>query len=184
MRKLKNSIRLLASAGLALAAIGAQASYLDGQSVTYSYENAGATLSSQTVTVGAGAELGYIYQTGDGLGSIDIADSSITATFIRDGAMDSNAFNGFRLTLPTTLAAFGNASFAGTTPASFTSGAHISFVDHTLSVNWTGVSFLNGDTVVVNFSPVAAVPEPETYALMLAGLGVVGAVSRRQRRVK
>ena len=35
-----------------------------------------------------------------------------------------------------------------------------------------------------NVSLAAAVPEPETYALMLAGLGVVGAVSRRQRRVK
>jgi hypothetical protein len=30
--------------------------------------------------------------------------------------------------------------------------------------------------------PVAAVPEPQTYALMLAGLGAVGWVSRRRRR--
>lgn len=30
---------------------------------------------------------------------------------------------------------------------------------------------------------VAAVPEPETYALMLAGLGVVGFVAKRRRRV-
>jgi hypothetical protein len=29
--------------------------------------------------------------------------------------------------------------------------------------------------------PVAAIPEPETYALMLAGLGLVGAVARRRR---
>jgi hypothetical protein len=32
------------------------------------------------------------------------------------------------------------------------------------------------------YGPVAAVPEPETYALLLAGLAVVGAVARRRRR--
>ena len=31
-------------------------------------------------------------------------------------------------------------------------------------------------------NPVAAIPEPETYALMLAGLGIVGSIVRRRRR--
>jgi PEP-CTERM motif len=35
---------------------------------------------------------------------------------------------------------------------------------------------------VANFSVTAPVPEPETYALMLAGLGAVGFISRRRRR--
>jgi hypothetical protein len=30
---------------------------------------------------------------------------------------------------------------------------------------------------------VAAVPEPETYALLLAGLGLIGAVHRRRRNI-
>jgi len=34
-----------------------------------------------------------------------------------------------------------------------------------------------------NFSIVRVVPEPETYALMLAGLGALGFISRRRRRV-
>ncbi|MBL8382718.1 MAG: esterase-like activity of phytase family protein [Burkholderiales bacterium] len=40
---------------------------------------------------------------------------------------------------------------------------------------------LENDTMVLAFR-VAAVPEPETYALLLAGLGVVGALARRRSR--
>jgi hypothetical protein len=34
--------------------------------------------------------------------------------------------------------------------------------------------------MTVNFD-VAAVPEPETYAMLLAGLGMLGAVARRKK---
>ena len=33
-----------------------------------------------------------------------------------------------------------------------------------------------------NFNPVAAVPEPETYALFLAGLGAIAMLTRRRSR--
>jgi len=34
----------------------------------------------------------------------------------------------------------------------------------------------------VSFMPPTPVPEPETYAMMLVGLGLIGAVARRRRR--
>ena len=57
----------------------------------------------------------------------------------------------------------------------------------------TVLGFVNGDpatdnsnildnVVLVDQGPVGAVPEPETYALMLAGLGLIGLMARRRRR--
>lgn len=44
-----------------------------------------------------------------------------------------------------------------------------------------GDATLNLQTITVTAN-VAAVPEPQTYALLLAGLGVMGLIARRQRR--
>lgn len=42
---------------------------------------------------------------------------------------------------------------------------------------------INGTSVTVqSFQPVAAIPEPQTYALLLAGLGAVGFMAKRRRR--
>jgi len=55
-------------------------------------------------------------------------------------------------------------------PSSFTSGE--------IRVYTTGVVYTS---YLSSLAPIAAVPEPETYALMLAGLGLVGLVARRKR---
>ena len=67
--------------------------------------------------------------------------------------------------------------------------AYSQYVQFTAGANEDilGLRFENSPSVdafeVANFSAtVAAVPEPETYALMLAGLGAVGFISRRRRR--
>ncbi|MBB4846030.1 hypothetical protein HNP55_004584 [Paucibacter oligotrophus] len=55
----------------------------------------------------------------------------------------------------------------------------------TLWIRWTERNDLGNDHGLaidnVNFSAVAAVPEPQTYALLLAGLGAIGFVARRRK---
>jgi hypothetical protein len=51
----------------------------------------------------------------------------------------------------------------------------ISYSGKTLSLNWTESG--TGDNVRVL---VSAVPEPEGYAMFLAGLGIIGAMVRRK----
>lgn len=48
--------------------------------------------------------------------------------------------------------------------------------------NWTTVTNSNSIPIVADVLAVSAVPEPESYALMLAGLAVVAGVARRRLR--
>lgn len=52
-----------------------------------------------------------------------------------------------------------------------------------LNINVEGSVSITGTLQIRNMldtNPVAAVPEPESYAMVLAGLGVLGAVARRR----
>ena len=64
------------------------------------------------------------------------------------------------------------------------SGAAISSIDYsTLGVNVNKGDIPNALSHATLYGdPVTAVPEPETYALMLGGLGVVGFMARRRNR--
>jgi hypothetical protein len=65
---------------------------------------------------------------------------------------------------------------AGFTEASYTtSGNHF-------QLNLTGLILVKDATATFNLVPaVAAVPEPETWAMLLAGLGLMGSVARRRK---
>ena len=72
--------------------------------------------------------------------------------------------------------------------------AYAGLGDGLAAVNHVEIAYAGGRTVPVsaqlanthvwfnvNEGPVAAAPEPETYAPMLAGLGVLGALARRRK---
>ncbi len=65
-----------------------------------------------------------------------------------------------------------------------TTGGYDAWSSATFSFSGTARSFdLTGSANMVGFDNItAAVPEPETYAMLLAGLGVLGAMARRKKQ--
>lgn len=66
-------------------------------------------------------------------------------------------------------------------------GNHLSFGsisgDSSYILHIMGTAPASGQTFNVNLSSVAAVPEPETFAMLLAGLGLIGMVTRRRSQM-
>jgi len=75
-------------------------------------------------------------------------------------------------------------------------GSGTSWLDATASSSTSGGIVLNGNasfsgqyssiaagsaTITYNYTPVSTVPEPESYAMLLAGLAAIGVVARRRR---
>jgi len=81
-------------------------------------------------------------------------------------------------TLSSTLYSFltgtGSATFMGTASQTNT------YSGPNASVNFAGEA-KGALTVVYTYTPVSTVPEPESYAMLLAGLAAIGVVARRRR---
>jgi hypothetical protein len=99
---------------------------------------------------------------------------TINNTLNYTGFFQSASFFGFVITDPVvtfTSLSVANNTLLGASPA-------LSFDANDLYVNMQGLSITPGSLQL----QVAAVPEPETYALMLAGLGLLGLFARRRKQ--
>ena len=121
--------------------------------------------------------------------------SSVSQTFTSSSAFDYNfSFDtalrpGYRSGQTVQVALDGQllgtvASLTPTWTTTAFSAAHIGAGTHTLTFSGTADYPTYGDTSAFLDNvrmTVTPVPEPETYALMLAGLGVLGAIARRRK---
>ena len=106
------------------------------------------------------------------------ASISSASAFTLEGAYFSGqAAVSFNMYLGNSLVASSGWLTTTSTPT-FLSSSYNGLIDK-IVVNSNQPNFFTLDDLTVN--SVSAVPEPETYAMLLAGLGVMGAVARRRK---
>lgn len=125
--------------------------------------------------VGAGVEIAGSPQ-GFPIASIDFSDTSIRLDFFYTLSGTLASFNGWRFyDADNSLPSFTSATLTTALP-----GWSVSFDPDNIWLNGSGASYLAGSNLRIDVTAVTAVPEPETYALMLVGLAIVGFAARRR----
>lgn len=132
------------------------------------YGNSG----GQPVAVGPGVEFGFL----DGANQ-DTADFTQTSLDIQDITF-TNAASWTQIFTASTPGFFSGISLVGDT---FPGGVSYSVAGDTLTVTWGGTSSPGTANADFTFAG-GSVPEPATWAVMLAGLGLTGCVLRNRRR--
>ena len=103
----------------------------------------------------------------------DLGDGSVYGT-----RTVSAADNG--TTLVTTLNATAISALNAAIGSSFAIGGHLTFIDMTGPTQES--VFFNGNGQPVSLALTLAVPEPETYAMLFAGLGLLELAARRRKQ--
>jgi len=113
--------------------------------------------------------------------SIDVADESLTFTQLSDTPYAAATFNGFELNI---LPGGPELTSVSLDPSSTFDLSSFGLANGGSSVflNLQGQNIPEGDTIILDFTSAAFVPEPATWAMMLIGFGGVGATMRSRRK--
>lgn len=180
----------LAAMGLIALATPAEAGFLGTQmSATYEYPALGTPYpdasfapSSFTVTDDPGFEtIGDV----EGVTSLPVqfTDSTLTITLnttLTNPTWNNTAFNGIVFESVGPLGILGATVNAGATTLVGFDDSRVGFSVDRVTINWAGLTYHDGDQVVVEFTFAPAVPEPTS--LVTLGLGCVGLLAVRLRR--
>lgn len=141
---------------------------------TLGFENIGFSYDMRHSNTAAGHEV--LQYSVDGTNFVDLA----TFATNNNGATQPLWFNGRGADLSAVTAADNQAALTFRVVATFAPGTGAYAASNTgASYNSTGGTW-RFDMVTVSGTPLAAVPEPATTALLLAGLGAVGWLARRR----
>lgn len=175
----------------------ANAGVFDGHTVNYQYylpnlSTPYASAGNGDYRVDTGVEIANVV---DGFGTLDFSGDEFVISFAHGGNFSPTAFNGFAISdVSASINPFTSFSLVSNTAVSGT--PILSFDANHLYVNWAGLNFNQGELVfsvsslaphpnshpVTSFSrTISPVPEPDTYALLLVGLGLVGYSARRKQ---
>lgn len=158
----------------------------DAMDVSYRFPDVGtvypfATPSVSPFVVGAGVESVVDVEDVTDI-AVDFGAETLTITFntvLSSPTWNSTTFNGL-LFQGTGAARILGASVTSSTMAGFdNSRFYLSGGD--FGLNWQGLSYVDGTQITADLT-VAEVPEPSTWAMLLAGFGAIGALVRRRRR--
>lgn len=172
-------LALAAAAIAALSATSANAALTVGDliSVQYYFPSLDDPYSAPNTITYLGA--GQVVGDGSGYSSFSLSDNSITLMSTGNYDFNTARFNGPVLTNLTNSTAF-----AGWTLTSDTIGLSDTIIrDNSIAANWQNVFVTTARSAVFS-APVGAVPEPATWAMMLAGFGMIGFAARRRSMVK
>jgi len=175
--------RLLIAGSLAAlaAASPAQAASLIGDTVTCAQVGAGSSYSCFTNSAVVNGNREFV------VGAAP--NPAIGLNFNGGGLRISNISGGLLLLTQTVVSlsdlskAFTSANLNNSSIFGFTS-SDISIQNGVLRLNFANTVWTRNDTAYIALDTASAVPEPATWAMMLLGLGAMGAAMRARRRQK